>query len=85
MNQMVNNKNKYKNKTNTGPRSAAWFFKTLRLNNFPIICINVAIDQLIECLVGEQENHDSIPRKSEKFFTYINLFLRGNEPNGEQG
>ena len=48
-----------------------------------MIPISVAIAQLMECLAGKEEDPSSIPRKGEKNF-HLNLFLRGNEPNGEQ-
>ena len=55
--------------TNTGPWSAAWFLKFLGLiDNFPTICTNVAIAQLIECLAGEQVDPGLVPRKGETFF-----------------
>ena len=47
-------------------------FEILRLNkNFlQSLCIlSGAIDQLIECLAGEQEDPGSNPRKGELFFT----------------
>ena len=46
-------------------------FEILRLNkNFlQSLCISGAIDQLIKCLAGEQEDPDSNPRKGELFFT----------------
>ena len=47
------------------------------------MCVIVSIVQLIECLAGVQENPNSVPRKGEIFF-HLNLFLRGNEPNGGQ-
>ena len=36
----------------------------------------------MECLAGEQDDPGLIPRQGEIF--HLNLFLRGNEPNGEQ-
>ena len=44
-------------------------FEIHRLNNFFLqsLCISGAIDQLIECLAGEQEDPGSNPRKGELF------------------
>ena len=54
--------------THTGPRSAAWFLKFLgQIDDFPSICINVVIAQLIECLAGVQDDPGSIPRKGDIF------------------
>ena len=45
-------------------------FEILKLtDNFPDICNNVAIAQLIESLAWEQEYLSLIPRKGEIFFT----------------
>ena len=45
-----------------------WFLKFLgMIDNFPNICINVAIAQLIESLSGEQVDSGSILRKGEFF------------------
>ena len=39
------------------------------IDNFPSICFNVAIAQLIECGAGEQEDPGSISREGEDFLT----------------